>query len=259
VTAAELLRGLYRVRALERAAGRDPDPASLLAPTVTAFALASRPPDLLTVCAGAAGATVLRGLDARDLARHQADAGGSGYPTRSDLGLLGPVPSRGVSLSVAAGAALAFGLRKERRVAVVIDDASALQSGGWHEGLGLAAARGVPLVAVLMHRTDSRSAGAGLRRAEAYGVHAERLVADDADALARRIHRIVDSARTRPSPWLVEIVSSDRDPIARLETRVIVAEPEDPASMSARDRLARWAAEAEAEARDAWRGLEVAA
>jgi pyruvate dehydrogenase E1 component alpha subunit len=259
VTAADLLRGLYRVRALERASGRDPDPASMLATTATAFALASRPPDLLTIGAGAVAATVLRGLDARELALHQAEWGASGHPTRPDLGLLGPVVSRGVSLSVAAGAALAFGLRKEPRVAVVVDDASALESGGWHEGFALAAARGVPLVAVLLHGTGSSGDRSGLRRAEAYGVHFERLVVDDADAVARRIHGIVDSARAKPAPWLLEVVNSERDPIARLETRVIVAEPEDPASMSARDRLARWESEAEAEAQEAWSGLEVAA
>ena len=231
----------------------------VLASTAAAFVLSADPQDLLTIGTGSVGATVLRGLSARDLALHQFSSDRSGYPTRLDLGLLGSVPSRGVSLSVAAGAALAFKLRGERRVAVAIDDASAVQSGGWHEGLSIAAARRVPLVSILLHAQDAGGARAGLRRAEAYGVHVERVAADDADALAARIHRVVESARMSPAPWLLEVVNPDRDPIARLETRVIVTESEDPTSQPARDRLARWAAEAETEARDAWQGLEVAA
>lgn len=259
VTAADLLRALYRVRAFERAAGREPSAAALIASTATALALAGDPPDLLTAGAGSTGATLLRGLEARELAVHQSSGDRVGHPTRPDLGLLAPVPSRGVSLAVAAGAALAFGLRGEARVAVVIDDASAVQSGGWHEGLSLAAARHVPLVTVLLHASDADVGASLLRKADAYGVHAERMGAEDADAVARRITRIVESARTDPSPWLLEVVESERDAIARLETRVIVSEPEDPTSMSARDRLARWVAEADEEARAAWRGLEVAA
>lgn len=261
----DLLRALYRVRAFERAAERDVRPASLLVPTATALALADAPPDVLTIRAGAAGASLLRGLDARDLARRLAGdtASGSGrdasgHPTRHDLGLLGPVPIPGVSLSVAAGAALAFALRGERRVAVVVDDAAVIQSGGWHEGFSLAAARGVPLVAVLLHATAGAESRAGHRRAEAYGVHAERLAADDAEELARRIARVVRSARTDPATWLLEVTPPAGDPLARLEARVLGAEPE-AARPEARERLERWDAEADAEAREAWRGLEVAA
>ncbi len=259
MTAADLLRGLYRVRALERAAGREPDAASLVVSTASALALASAPPDTLTLGAGTIGAAVLRGLAARDLARHQAGTDVEGYPAAPRLGLLDSVPSRGVSLSVASGAALAFTLRSERRVSVVVEDAVAVQSGGWHEGFSLAAARRVPLVVVLLNAGASGLVGASRRRGEAYGVHTERVVVDDAWAVARRIHRVVESARTRPTPWLVEIEGAGRDPIGRLETRVIVAEPDDATATPGRVRLDRWIAEADAEAREAWRGLEVAA
>ncbi|MDT8368731.1 MAG: hypothetical protein RQ745_05960 [Longimicrobiales bacterium] len=268
--ATELLRNLYRARAFERASGGEPEAHDLVAPVAAALALRGAPrPDVLTLAGGASGAALARGLPARDLARYLAadlpafptdhEVPGLGHvglmhPTYHSLGLVAPVASGGVSISVAAGIALAFALRGEGRVAVAVDRSSVTDSGGWHEGLNLAAARGAPLVVLLLDDASRRRRPPIGRRGVAYGVKAERIEEGSAEGIAHRIGKIVAAARETPGAWLVEVARGTDDAVTELEARLVQGtvsgiEPVEP------ETLAAWAAEAAEEAAEAWAGI----
>lgn len=268
LTSGDFLRAVYRVQAFQRAAGRSALPNDVIPGVAAALALpTSRDPDLLTLCRGAAAAALLRGVDARLFARWLVGATGRsddlpgagvvghGHPTMYSLGLLSPVASPGLSIEVAAGAAIAFRLKGERRVAVVVDDISSADSGDWHEGLNFAAVRRAPLIVVL--RTEGvspRWRASVMRRAEAYGVNAERLPIDPPDGYARRLALTIDAVRDEPVTTLIEVPPAGDDAITRLETRVTAPGPVGRPEVEP-DELARWAEEARQEAEAAWEGL----
>ncbi len=122
------------------------------------------------------GATPLEFL--RHLARKGTSpaAARTGGLTWTDFrrGLIGWDGPPGVITQVLVGAALAFAQRGEDRAALVFEKESALDTGGWHEGMNLAAARSVPVIVVLV---APDSGGADHRfpidgMARAYGISA---------------------------------------------------------------------------------------
>lgn len=270
VTSPDLLRGIYRAQAFERAAGGEPAAHELVAPVALAAGLeGDARPDVLTLCAGAASASLMRGLGARDLARYQAadvrrgrvsheipGLGRSGYrhPTFHSLGLIGPIPTPGASVTVAAGAALAFRLRAEARIAVVVESAAAAASGGWHEGLNLAAAQRAPLVVVLLNEPGRTRRSTVAQRGLAYGVRAERLPGGSAGSLARRIGEVLAKVRSDPGTWLLEIDPLPDGAITEMEARLVQGGGK--RSQVELDELTAWSAEAEQEALAAWSDLE---
>lgn len=68
-------------------------------------------------------------------------------PRRALFGWGGP---RGIMTQVMAGAALAFLQRGEDRAALVFEEWRAVETGAWHEGMSLATAARVPLIAGLV-------------------------------------------------------------------------------------------------------------
>lgn len=270
VTSPELLRGLYRVQAFERAGGREAKPHEIVGPAAVALALRGSPrPDVLTLRSGATGAALLRGLSARDLARYLAadlrpgmfehdvpglGHGGHGHPTFHSLGLIAPIPTPGASVTVSAGAALSFRLRNENRVAVVVEEANCAASGGWHEGLNLAAAQNAPLVVILLHDDRRSRRPAVSQRGAAYGVRAERLTADSVGSLAHGIGRIIAEVRHEPATCLLEIDHLPDNSITEMEARLVQGGGN--RSQVELDDLAVWSAKAEREAKEAWAGLE---
>lgn len=122
------------------------------------------------------GATPLEFL--RHLARKGTSpaAARTGGLTWTDLrrGLIGWDGPPGVITQVLTGAALAFAQRGEDRAALVFEKESALDTGGWHEGLNLAAARSAPVIVVLVAPNsgglDHRVSIDGVARA--YGISA---------------------------------------------------------------------------------------
>jgi len=268
-TSIDLLRGLYRIQAFERAAGREPHPHEMVAPAALALSLrGGRHPDVLTLRSGAASAALLRGLGARELARYQAGApprgrsehdvpglGRSGYahPTFHSLGLLAPVPPPGTSVTVSAGVALAAGLLGQPRLSVLVESGSSAASGMWHEGFNLAAARRAPLVLVLLHDEADVRRPSIARRGQAYGVRAEQVPADSAGRLARRLGEILDEAREEPGTWLVEVEPLRGSAITELEARLV--EGGGNRARVELDELTTWSDAAEQEAAEAWAGL----
>ena len=96
---------------------------------------------------------------------------------------------------VLAGAALAFVRRGEDRAALVFEDARAVETGGWHEGMNLAAARGVPLIVVLLEESSRVAAIARAYGAESLTARSPSLA--DLFETARRARRRA-TARRRP-------------------------------------------------------------
>lgn len=120
---------------------------------------------------GATPLEFLRQLLHRGTSPAAARAGGLSW-TDLRRGLIGWDGPPGMMTQVLAGAALAFAQRGENRAALVFESEKALDTGGWHEGMNLAAARRAPIIVVVV---AGASGGAGrlpgiAGMARAYGV-----------------------------------------------------------------------------------------
>ena len=133
--------------------------------------------------------------------------GGGGDWTDKRHGLFAGIGPPGTLTQVMTGAALAFKQRGEDRVAVAFEEAAAVETGGWHEGINLAGAQRVAVVVVLVHPLDG---GAGPDMPEvavvgtAYGARANRAASDSLHELrnAGRASRIAAAAG---EPVIVEV------------------------------------------------------
>lgn len=244
-----LLHALVRAHAFEALCRELPgipryppgDPRRLTPAVPAAFALthaADATGDLFSLRRGSPGAALTFGLEARTLfrqalARSGAPAAGrdpAGFPTDLPRGLLGPVPSPGTLIEVLAGAALAFRLRGERRVALVVDDAAGASSGYWHEGLNLAGVNRAPFVLVIEAGREPLRGGPGrasfVDRAPAYGARGLRARTGDPQELLECLDEAVRAAREGEGVQLVEVVTdaSDDEVLAQLAGRLRWAE-----------------------------------
>src|SRR5919206_1175118 len=117
--------------------------------------------------------------------------------------------------SVAVGAALAFRIREERRVAVAWFGEGASARGDAHEGMNLAGVRRLPVVFVCDNNQWAYSTPTHLEyptehvadRAQAYGF--DGVVVDGTDVLAvyREAKRAIDKAREGGGPTLIECLT----------------------------------------------------
>jgi pyruvate dehydrogenase E1 component alpha subunit len=169
------------------------------------------------------GAHVVRGTDpwrifAQYMGRVDGPAAGKdGNVHMGDfrLGMIAMVSHLPAMLPVACGAALAFRLRGEPRVAVGwLGDGGAAR-GDAHEAMNFAGVRRLPVVFVIDNNQFAYSTPSNLEysvehladRAEAYGF--EGVVVDGTDVLAvyREAHRAIAKARAGGGPTLLELVT----------------------------------------------------
>src|SRR5213080_3020350 len=139
----------------------------------------------------------------RDGNVHMADA---------KLGLIAMVSHLPAMLPVAVGAALAFRIREEKRVAVGWFGEGASARGDCHEAMNFAGVRQLPVVFICDNNQWAYSTPAHLEyacehladRAQAYGF--EGVVVDGTDVLAvyRETKRAVEKARAGGGPTLIE-------------------------------------------------------
>jgi pyruvate dehydrogenase E1 component alpha subunit len=117
------------------------------------------------------------------------------------LGLIAMVSHLPAMLPVAVGAALAFRIREERRVAVAWFGEGASARGDTHEGMNFAGVRRLP-VSHLEYATEHVA-----DRAQAYGF--EGVVVDGTDVLAvyREAKRAIEKARGGGGPTLIECLT----------------------------------------------------
>lgn len=118
----------------------------------------------------------------------------------------------GDNVPVAAGAALAFAMRKEDRVAFCYSGEGATSRGDWHEGVNLAAVHKLPIVFFINNNQYAYSTPISLQmpvpnvadRAPAYGIPGDVVDGNDAIAVYESASRAVEWARSGKGPYLVE-------------------------------------------------------
>ncbi|HKX18297.1 MAG TPA: thiamine pyrophosphate-dependent dehydrogenase E1 component subunit alpha [bacterium] len=147
--------------------------------------------------------------------------GRSGSPTRGregnlHIGGLGPrillhTDFVGGNIPVAAGAALGFHVRKDRRVALANFGEGTLATGEFHEAVNMAAVLRLPLVLVCWNNQFALStplarelAGPLDARMAAYGMPACSVDGNDVLAVYRAVREAVDRARNGGGPSFVE-------------------------------------------------------
>ncbi|HSP74201.1 MAG TPA: thiamine pyrophosphate-dependent dehydrogenase E1 component subunit alpha, partial [Gaiellaceae bacterium] len=131
------------------------------------------------------------------------------------LGLIAMVSHLPALLPVAVGAALAFRIREERRVAVGWFGEGAAARGDTHEAMNLAGVRNLPMVFICDNNQWAYSTPTHLEyacehladRAQAYGF--EGVVVDGTDALAvyREAKRAIEKARDGGGPTMIECLT----------------------------------------------------
>jgi pyruvate dehydrogenase E1 component alpha subunit len=118
----------------------------------------------------------------------------------------------GDNVPVAAGAALAFKMRGEDRVAFCYSGEGATSRGDWHEGINFAAIHKLPVVFFINNNQYAYSTPTSLQmpvenvadRAPAYGIPGEIADGNDAVAVYESAKRAVDWARSGKGPYMVE-------------------------------------------------------
>ncbi len=132
--------------------------------------------------------------------------GGSMHIAAFETGSLGALAVVGSGIPLAVGAALAFKMRGEDRVAVPFTGDAGCNTGNWHEGLNLAAIWSLPVVFVLENnhygvstniKDAARMCDLSLR-AQAYGIPGVRVDGFDGPAVYRAAAEAVTRARLRP-------------------------------------------------------------
>src|SRR5437660_7424244 len=134
--------------------------------------------------------------------------GGSMHLYDVEIGFLGANAVVGGGLPAITGAALAFKLRGEPRVAVAFFGDGATNIGTFHESLNLAQLWGVPAVFCCEnnHYAESTPASQQLpiedlsKRAVAYGMHSITVDGQDVEAVLRAAGRALEHARSGKGP-----------------------------------------------------------
>src|SRR5881409_1277906 len=140
---------------------------------------------------------------------------GNVHMADSRLGLIAMVSHLPAMLPVATGAALAFRIREEKRVAVAWFGEGARARGDAHEGMNFAGVRKLPIVFVCDNNQWAYSTPSHLEfatehvadRAQAYGF--EGVVVDGTDVVAvyREAKHAIEKARQGGGPTLIECLT----------------------------------------------------
>lgn len=138
--------------------------------------------------------------------------GGSMHLFAPEQGILGTMPIVAATVPLAVGAAMAYRMRGERRVAVAFFGDGALEEGGVHESMNLAALYRLPVVFVCennlysshMHWSERRVADNLDRAGEFHSVPGQRVDGNDVVAVYHASQAAVDRARAGGGPSFLE-------------------------------------------------------
>lgn len=138
--------------------------------------------------------------------------GGSMHLIARERGILGTVPIVAGTVSLAAGAALAYKMRAEPRVAVAFFGDGALEEGSVHETLNLAALHRLPLIFVCennlysshLHWSERRVADNLDQAGSFHSVPAERVDGNDVEQVFAATQRAWERARAGDGPSFLE-------------------------------------------------------
>ncbi len=211
----------------------------------TAYALRRRTDgtgDVISPAIRDLGAMLMMGADPADvMMQYLARAGGptGGRETNvhfsdHDKGFIGLISHLGVMVEVMAGVALSFRLRGEDRVALAYAGDGMTSTGGFHEGLNIAAVQRLPMVVVVESNGYAYSTPTAKQtavdsfadKAEGYGVRGERVDGNDVLAVHGATERAVNHARSGGGPTLLELVTYRRKGHAEHDPQTYLPEGE---------------------------------
>ena len=152
--------------------------------------------------------------------------GGSMHMGNIDKGMITAIAIVGGNLPLATGAALAFKMRKEKRVAVSFTGDGATNEGAFHESLNMAAIWDLPVVFVVENNLYGASTPVSMvvrterisDRASIYAMPGVTVDGNDPLAVYEAAKQAVDRARSGHGPSLLELMTyritghSRRDP-----------------------------------------------
>lgn len=173
-----------------------------------------RPEDVLAPSYRDHGAQFLRGVAmSENLLYWGGDERGSNFAkARSDFPICVPV---GTHVAHAVGAAYAFKLRREPRVAVCSIGDGCTANGGFYEALNMAGVWGAPVVVVINNNRWAISTPIELesatqtlaQKAIAAGVEGRQVDGDDVLAVHQAMREALDKARGGGGPTLIEAIT----------------------------------------------------
>jgi TPP-dependent pyruvate/acetoin dehydrogenase alpha subunit len=137
--------------------------------------------------------------------------GGSMHIAAFEAGSLGALAVVGSGIPLAVGAAMAFKMREEDRVAVPFTGEGGTNTGNWHEGLNMASVWDLPVVFVLENNRYAVSTNVDdvvkindlSERARAYGIPGVRVDGFDVLAVYQAAVEAVERARSGKGPTLL--------------------------------------------------------
>ncbi len=175
---------------------------------------AMAPDDVLLPYAREQGAQILRGVTLAELFLYWGgDERGSDFDgPREDFPICVPVASHAPH---AAGVALAFQLRDERRAAVCVSGDGSTSKGDFYEALNVAGVWRLPAVfvvtnnqwAISLPRAAQTAAATLAQKAIAAGFSGEQIDGNDVVAVRDAVHRAVSHARDGAGPHLIEALT----------------------------------------------------
>ncbi|MBF0481344.1 MAG: thiamine pyrophosphate-dependent dehydrogenase E1 component subunit alpha [Desulfovibrionaceae bacterium] len=141
--------------------------------------------------------------------------GGSMHPMSPEHGILGTSAIVGGGIPHGVGHALAAFLRGQDAISAVFFGDGASEEGSFHESLNFAALKGLPVVFVCENNHYATNSPLGARqpnpdvhrRAQGYGIPAERLDGNDVEAVYAAAGRAAAHARAGLGPYFLECVT----------------------------------------------------
>lgn len=138
--------------------------------------------------------------------------GGSMHLLALEQGILGTVPVVAATVPLAAGAALAYKMRGEPRVAVAFFGDGTLEEGHVHESMNLAALYRLPIVFICennlyashLHWSERRVADNLYRAGEFHSIPGKRIDGNDVEAVYEAARAAAVRARTGGGPTFLE-------------------------------------------------------
>jgi len=142
--------------------------------------------------------------------------GGSMHLVDVPHGVMGTSAVVGTTIPIAVGYAYALKYRRSDRVVASFFGDGAADEGVWHESLGFAALKRLPIIfvcennlyAIHTHQTRRQHVGDIVTRARAHGMPAERIEENDVLTIHRRLSEVVAALRAgEPGPFFFECMT----------------------------------------------------